>query len=282
MAAETDGRVMAGCARVKTTALLAALSLVVQGCASPGKEVMQTVRVETPGCAQVSCELSNDRGSWQLPRTPGTVTVITSNAPLKVSCRSDDGTRISFAAPSSVPPVTGAGGVAGGAAGGAAVGTALGATALTFIPVLGVLVVATGVALGAATGAAVESSQRAIRYPELITIPMSCQQTGATAQATGTELGLGIRGLPSAQAREAGLGERGGVLVTAVAEGSSAAAAGLRIGDIILAAAGQALADASDMEERVIVLAPGAPLTLRVWRDGEVIELVLTRPPAAP
>jgi len=27
---------------------------------------------------------------------------------------------------------------------------------------------------------------------------------------------------------------------------------------------------------------PGAPLTLRVWRDGRVLELVLTRPPAGP
>jgi hypothetical protein len=261
---------------MRTTALLAALSLVVQGCASPGKEVTQTVRVETPGCAQVSCELSNDRGSWQLLRTPGTVMVTTSKAPLKVSCRSDDGAQVSFGAPSSLPPVT------GGVAGGVGVGAALGATALTFIPVLGVIVVLTGAAVGATTGAALESSQREIRYAELITIPMSCQQTGAAAQATGAGLGLGIRGLPLAQAREAGLGERGGVLVTAVAQDSSAAAAGLRSGDIILSAGGQALGDPSDMEQRVIVLAPGAPLTLRVWRDGRVLELVLTRPPTGP
>jgi hypothetical protein len=267
---------------VRTTALLAALSLVVQGCATPGKEVAQTVQVETPGCAQVSCELSNDRGSWQLLRTPGTVTVTTSKAPLKVSCRSDDGAQVSFGAPSSLPPVTGTGSVAGGVAGGVGVGAALGATALTFIPVLGVIVVLTGAAVGATTGAALESSQREIHYAERITIPMNCQPAGATAQAPGAGFGLGIRGLPLAQAREAGLGERGGVLVTAVAEGSSAAAAGLRSGDIILSAAGQELGDASDMEQRVIVLAPGAPLTLRVWRDGRVLELVLTRPPAGP
>lgn len=267
---------------VRTTALLAALSVLVQGCAMTGKEAVQTIRVETPGCEHVSCEFSNDRGSWQLPRTPGSVTVTTSHEPLKVSCRSDDGVEVSFAAPSSVPPVTGGAGVAGGVAAGAGVGAALGATALTFIPLLGVFAVVTGVAVGAVTGTALESSQREIRYPDLITIPMSCHPPGASAQAPGAPLGLGIRGLPVAQAREVGLGERGGVLVTSVAEGSSAAAAGLRAGDIILAAAGQELRDAGDMEERVIVLTPGAPLTLQVWRDGQVIELVLTRPVAAP
>jgi S1-C subfamily serine protease len=138
------------------------------------------------------------------------------------------------------------------------------------------------VAAGASAGQAVESDQRAIQYPELITIPMACPEAGAAAPAPGVRLGLSIRGLPLAQAREAGLGKRGGVLVTAVADGSPAAAAGLRSGDIILSAAGQELGDATDMAERVIVLAPGAPLTLRVWREGRVLELVLTRPPAAP
>jgi hypothetical protein len=36
------------------------------------------------------------------------------------------------------------------------------------------------------------------------------------------------------------------------------------------------------VEQRVIMLAPGAPLSLRVWRNGRVLELVLTRPPAGP
>ena len=273
---------MAGSAPWRITVLAVSIGLVVQGCATPGKEVSQTVRVETPGCAQVSCELSNDRGSWQLPRTPGAVALITSHAPLTVSCRADNGTRFSFNAPSSIPPMTGAGGVVGGAAGGIGVGAALGTAALTFIPALGILIVLTGLAAGAATGQALESGQRAIQYPEVITIPMSCPEPGAAPAAIGLRLGLGIRGLPLAEAREAGLGERRGVLVTAVAEGSAAAAAGLRVGDIILAAAGQDLGDASALEERVIVLAPGAPLVLRVWREGRVIELELTRAAAAP
>ncbi len=273
---------MAGCSSIRATAALAALGLVVQGCASPGREVTQTVRVETPGCAEVSCEFSNDRGNWQLQRTPGVVTLTTSHAPLQVSCRADDGAQFGFSAPSSTPAVTGAGGVVGGVAGGVAVGAAFGAVALTFIPVLGVIIVATGVAAGAGAGQALESGQRAIRYPELITIPMSCPVTGAAPATPGLRLGMGIRALTPAQAREAGLGERSGVLVTSVTEGSPAAAAGLRSGDIILWAGGQELGDASDMEQRVIVLAPGAPMTLSVWRDGRVLELKLTRAQAAP
>jgi membrane-associated protease RseP (regulator of RpoE activity) len=273
---------MACRASLRATAVLAAASLLLQGCASPGTAVTQSVRVETPGCATVSCELGNDRGSWQLARTPGTVTLTTSHAPLKVSCRADNGAAFSFSAPSSVAPASGAGGVVGGVAGGVGVGAIFGAAALTFIPALGILVVLTGVAAGASPGQALEEGQRPIQYPELLTIPLSCPEAGATPAPTGAGLGLGIRGLALPEARAAGLGERGGVLVTTVADGSPAAAAGLRSGDIILSAAAQELGDARDMEQRVIVLAPGATLTLRIWRDGQMLELVLTRPPAAP
>lgn len=266
---------------LRTIAVVTALCLLTQGCASPGLAVTQTVRVETPGCPAVSCDLSNDRGRWTVPSTPGTVTLTTSHAPLNVSCRAGDGSAFSFGAPSTQSKETGAGALVGGVAGGVGVGTALGATALTFIPVLGVLVVLTGAAVGIAAGAAAESAQRVNQYPELLTIPMACTPAaGAAASGLGAGLGLGIRGLPVAQAREAGLGERGGVLITSVAEDSPAAAAGLRSGDIILAAAGQELGDASDMEARTIVLAPGGTLTLRVWREGKTIGVSLTRPPA--
>ena len=275
---------IAGRSRIRATAVLAALSLVAPGCASPGVPATQAVRVETPGCAQASCELSNDRGSWQLPRTPGAVTLITSQVPLKVSCRTDDGAQGSAGTASTLPPVTGTGGVAGGVAGGAAVGVAFGATALAFIPVLGVIAVATGAVVGASAGTALESGQRSIRYPELISIPMTCMANGAKTAATtarGAPLGLEVRGLSRAQVREAGLGERSAVLVIGVAGSGRAAAAGLRSGDVILSTSGQDLNDAAELEERVLALAIGAPMTLRVWRDRQVLELVLTRQPAA-
>ena len=261
---------------------LAAFGLSLQGCASPGQPVTQTVRIETPGCAQVTCELSNDQGQWQLPRTPGTVTLTTSHAPLKVTCRADEGVQGSAGTPSMLGPVTGAGPVAGGVVGGAAVGAAAGATALSFIPPLGVVVVLSGVAIGAATGQAVESGRRAIRYPDLISMPMACGASAASPLPAGAALGLEIRGLQAAQAREAGVGERGAVLVTAVAAGGRAASAGLRSGDILLAADGHDLRDAADLEERVLALPPGMALSLRVWRNGQILKLVLARPPASP
>lgn len=260
-------------------------SLVAHGCASPGLATEQTLRVETPGCAPVVCELSNDRGRWMVPSTPGSVVVTTSNATLNVNCRAGDGTVFSFGAPSSQSQETGTGALVGGVVGGVGVGTAIGATALMFIPVLGVLVVLTGAAVGVAAGATAESAQRTIRYPELLTIPMACMSAGSigtAAPGVGAGLGLGIRGLPPAQAREAGLGDRGGVLVTSVLDGSAAARAGLQSGDIILSAAGRPLSDTSDMETQAIVLAPGGSLTLSVWRAGRTLALVLVRPQATP
>lgn len=259
------------------TALWAALSVAAQGCASPGTPVTQTVRVETPGCALVACELSNDRGHWSLPRTPGTVTLLTSREPLKLSCRADDGVQGSAGLASSVAPPSGAGAVAGGVVGGAAVGAALGSVALAFIPVLGVIAVVSGVAAGAAAGQTVEAGRQSIRYPELISLPMNCAAPAAPMLPAGAALGLGIRGLLPAQALAAGAGERSAVLVTSVAAGGRAGVAGLRSGDILLAADGRDLRDAADLEERVSALAPGTPLALRVWRDGQTLELVLTR-----
>jgi len=259
------------------TALTAALGVALQGCASPGTPVTQTVRVETPGCAQVACELSNDRGHWSLPRTPGTVTLLTSHEPLKLSCRADDGVQGSAGLASSVAPPSGAGAVTGGVVGGAAVGAAVGAAALSFIPILGVIAVAAGVATGAVAGQTVEAGRQSIRYPELISLPMNCAAAAAPLLPAGAALGLGIRGLLPAQALAAGAGERSAVLVTSVAAGGRAAAAGLRGGDILLAADGRDLRDAADLEECVQALAPGMPLALRVWRDGQTLELALTR-----
>ncbi len=179
--------------RTRATVVLAALCLAIQGCASPGLPVTQTVQVETPGCAHVTCELRNDQGRWPLPRTPGAVTLTTSNTPLVVSCRADEGVVGGIGVPSSLQPATGVGAVAGGALGGAGIGVAFGATALAFFPVLGVIVVLTGVALGAGTGAVVDSSQRAVHYPDLITIPMSCAVGDAvplSSPLSGAGLGL--------------------------------------------------------------------------------------------
>lgn len=85
------------------------------GCASPGQPAMQTIRVETPGCARATCELSNDLGTWLLPETPGKVTLTPSREPLKASCQAKDGVAGHSDLLSALPKPTGAGAVAGGA-----------------------------------------------------------------------------------------------------------------------------------------------------------------------
>jgi hypothetical protein len=160
-----------------------ALLLTLMGCAtSPppvrdpllGASVQQEITVETPGCGIVSCELRNDKGTWTLPSTPGTVTLTTSRQPLTVSCRADSGVLASLASPPTRAAPSGTGAVTGGAVGGAAVGAAVGGAALSFIPVLGVIAVLTGVAVGAASGQAVESTQQPLLYPSRIVLAMDC------------------------------------------------------------------------------------------------------------
>ena len=253
------------------------LAAAVAGCATPGKEVVQEVRVETPGCTQVACELSNDRGRWTLASTPGSVSVATSHTPLTVSCRAAGEAGASRVAGSATAPTTGAGAVAGGVIGGAAVGAAVGGAALAYIPVLGVITVVAGAAAGALTGQAVESGQAALRYPDVISVPMSCPPPAAAAAPSArSPLGLRVRGLAAAEAQAAGLGARTGVLVTAVREGSAAAAADLREGDVVLEADGRPLDDAAMLEEHLRALPGAAAVELRVWRQGaeRVVRLV--------
>jgi hypothetical protein len=254
------------------------------GCAAPvGKPVTQTILVETPGCLAASCTLSNDRGSWRVERTPGEVALVSSREPLRVVCRSDDDEQGTDAAPSALSGTHGVGAVAGGIAGGAAVGVALGSVALAFIPALGALVVLSGVAMGAGAGSAIEVSQQTVSYPPVISIAISCKAPGeAAAPQSPARFGVGFRGLSLAEAKARGLGGRGAVLVTEVASGSAARAAGLRPDDVLLMANGQPVADAAQLETLAARLSPGAALALRVWRAGDEFDLVLELPASPP
>jgi hypothetical protein len=150
-----------------------AVALLALGCATPGRPIVQTVRIETPGCDRVACELSNDQGRWPVPRTPGTVTLTSSLAPLQVGCRAGDG-----------------------AQGGAGLAHAApGASALAFIAPLGVVGVVGGVAGAGAAGQAPELRQRSLRYPDLIIVPMSCPPSGDPTLPASAAFGLVVRGL---------------------------------------------------------------------------------------
>lgn len=259
------------------------LPLLMAGCATqPGSSVLQQVSVDTPGCPAARCELSNDRGTWVVPATPGAVTVSTSTTPLRLSCRGSDGLPATMGSSATAAPPTGKGAVLGGAAGGAAVGVGVGSAVLSFIPVLGVVIVATGMGVGAVAGQTVEAQAQALRYPAHLTLPMACGNT-LPDLATAPPFGFQALTLDTAAARAAGLApspgaaERGAVLVTTVTVGSLAEAAGLRAGDLLLAANGRQLHDAAQLELWLRTLAPGQSLVLQLQRDGQALERSLQR-----
>lgn len=262
---------------------LGLLTLLSVGCATqPGTSVPQQISVETPGCPGARCELSNDLGAWVLPATPGTVTVKTSTTPLRLSCKGNDGQAATIGSSATAAPPTGKGAVLGGAVGGATVGVGVGAAALSFIPVLGVIAVAAGVGVGAASGKAVEAQAQALRYPSTLTLPMACGAT-LSARAAAPTFGFLVRTLDAPAARATGLAlppgtaERGAVLVITVTAGSLAEAAGLRASDLLLAANGRELHDATQLELCLRTLAPGQALVLQLLRDGQPMERSLRR-----
>lgn len=65
------------------------LLLALTGCASIVSGTSQTVRVDTTPGANLPCVVSNGRGEWHVPSTPGSVTLARSSTELKVSCQND-------------------------------------------------------------------------------------------------------------------------------------------------------------------------------------------------
>ena len=254
---------------LRRTAAVAALLAILTGCGTTGRPAQQTIWIETPDCAAASCELRNDRGQWTVERTPGSVTVTTSSAPLEVVCRAGE-LQTSASAPAAVPPVSGGPAVAGGVAGGAAMGAATAGAAAFGGPfgLLAVMAVLVGASTGASVGWLAEAGSRPIAYPERITVPLRC---GPGADGA-PRIGVTVRGLSDDEAHRAQV-PPGSALVVAVAEGSRAAAAGLRAGDLVLRANDVPIDDAARLETLVRALPPDGSLHLQVQRDGSVTEI---------
>jgi S1-C subfamily serine protease len=240
-----------------------------QGCGTTGRPTQQTIWIETPDCASASCELSNGRGRWTVERTPGSVTVTTSSAPLEIVCRAGE-LQTSASAPAAVPPVSGGPAVAGGVAGGAAMGAATAGAAafggpFVFLTVMAVFV---GASAGASAGYLAEAGSRPIAYPERITVPLRCGPGADDAP----RIGMTVRGLSDDEARRAQV-PPGSALVVAVAEGSRAAAAGLRAGDLVLRVNDVPIDGAARLETLVRALPPDGSLSVQVQRDNTAITL---------
>lgn len=139
----TSGRTQLGGEHTGWTRLAGTVVLVLmalQGCASIVSGQSQVVSVETPGCDGARCELRNDKGTWFVPVTPGTVTVMRSYNNLQVTC----GRGSVQAAPQSVASKT---------------------KSMAFGNIL----------FGGIIGAGVDvSTGAAYDYPQLISVPMDC------------------------------------------------------------------------------------------------------------
>jgi S1-C subfamily serine protease len=75
--------------------------------------------------------------------------------------------------------------------------------------------------------------------------------------------------------RSVGLPERDGILVRGVEDGSAAAAAGVAVGDLIVSAGGEAIADADDLQDALGKLSP--PYELVVVRGADEHKLTVNK-----
>ena len=86
-------------------------------------------------------------------------------------------------------------------------------------------------------------------------------------------MGVQIQDLNAAIAKQFGLKNTRGALVGDVEDGSPAAKAGVKAGDIITEVNGSHVADSSDLRVRSASLNPGTTAKLKVFRDGSEREL---------
>jgi serine protease Do len=84
-------------------------------------------------------------------------------------------------------------------------------------------------------------------------------------------LGVEIRPVTAADARERAMGEVEGVLIVSVAGGGPAARAGLRPGDVLLRVDGEPVNAPNQFQGRVALRRPGEQVALEVYRGGDVL-----------
>jgi S1-C subfamily serine protease len=87
---------------------------------------------------------------------------------------------------------------------------------------------------------------------------------------------LGIAGgqtpLPPPLAKK--LGRREGLRVAQVITGSPAETAGLRVGDILVAVAGEPLGSSTELQRRMVEDAIGRRIEITVWRNGALVDVI--------
>lgn len=87
------------------------------------------------------------------------------------------------------------------------------------------------------------------------------------------QLGVTIQNLTDDMSKALGLSTTEGVLISGVRDGSAAAKAGLKRGDVIIALNGEKVEDTNVLRNKVAGTQPGVEVTIKVLRDGKEEEV---------
>jgi serine protease Do len=101
-------------------------------------------------------------------------------------------------------------------------------------------------------------------------------QLQRTGKVTRGRIGVTVQSVNQSLAQSFGLPKPEGALVSSVENGSPAARAGIRTGDVILAFNGTDVDDSGALPALVAEVKPGQEAKLRVWRDGAERTLAVT------
>jgi serine protease Do len=100
-------------------------------------------------------------------------------------------------------------------------------------------------------------------------------QLVAHGKVTRGRLGVTVQEVNQSLASSFGLKSARGALVSSVEDGTPAAQAGLRPGDVVLKLDGEEIGSSLDLSSRVARIKPGTTAKLEVWRDGKARELTV-------
>ena len=98
-------------------------------------------------------------------------------------------------------------------------------------------------------------------------------QIVATGTVRHARLGVTVQDLTAPLAESFGLPRPDGALIASVAEGSAAAAAGLKPGDVVTEVNGQKITRSGELSSLIGLAGPGERVALKVWRDKSAREI---------